>query len=374
MTEMFQFLSDYTIRNVLMGACLLGISSGILGSFAVLRQQSLLGDTLSHAALPGICLGFLIAGSRQLLPILLGALLSGLMAALLVLLLSRRSRLKTDASLGISLSVFFAIGTVLLTYIQQRHGASQAGLDAFLFGQAAAILPADLWIIGTVSVVALLLVGALWKEFKLVTFDPAFATSLGLPVLVIELVLTTLIAMTVVIGLQLVGVILMTAMLIAPAAAARQWSNSLATMVSVAAGFAVLSGVTGALISASTRGLATGPVIVLSASVIFIVSLMLAPGRGLLWELGRSYRYRKSLASQRILRNLYQLSQSHQNPSYASEQGMLDSLHGVSTQRQLQALQKEGLIEAVQQAQKSVRWRLTAKGYQEAQALQAPQD
>ena len=136
MTEFFTLLSDFTIRNVALGATLLGVSSGVLGSFAVLRKQSLLGDMLSHAALPGIVLGFMIAGSRQLLPLLLGALVSGTIASLFMLLLIKRSRLKTDAALGSALSFFFAIGIVLLTHIQYTPSANQAGLTGFLFGQA----------------------------------------------------------------------------------------------------------------------------------------------------------------------------------------------------------------------------------------------
>jgi manganese/zinc/iron transport system permease protein len=141
-------LQDYTLQTVMMGAALLGIISGVLGSFAVLRRQSLMGDVLSHAALPGICLGFLVAGGRHLGEMLAGAFVTGGLAALCVLLIARRSRLKTDAALGIVLGVFFALGVVLLSYVQSRVGAGQAGLESFLFGQAAAILRGDLWIMG----------------------------------------------------------------------------------------------------------------------------------------------------------------------------------------------------------------------------------
>ena len=145
------FELDFTLRNVLLGAALLGLSSGTLGSFALLRQQSLLGDTLAHAALPGVCLGFLLSGTRAPLPIFLGALASGALAAAFTLLLTRSSRLKTDAALGVSLSLFFALGLVLLTLIQRSAGAGQAGLESFLFGQAAAVVPSDVALIGGAS-------------------------------------------------------------------------------------------------------------------------------------------------------------------------------------------------------------------------------
>lgn len=370
MLELVDLFGDFTIRNVAIGAALLGVSSGVLGTFAVLRQQSLLGDALSHAALPGVCLGFLIAGSRQLVPILAGALFTGALAALFMLLLTRRSRLKTDAGLGIALSVFFAFGTVLLTYIQNQRGASQAGLNTFLFGQAASILPSDLWVMGGVTLTALALVTVLWKEFKVVTFDPGFAGSLGLPVTLIEIALTIMIALAVVIGLQLVGVILMAAMIIAPAAAARQWSRRLEHMVILAAVFGALSGVTGAIISATTRGLATGPVIVLCASLIVVFSLTVAPGRGLLWAALEANRHRASLRAHRVLTSLYGLARAHDDLGYASEQGMINALYGVNTRGVLQKLSARGLVTPVTHMQEEgAHWMLTPAGRREAERI-----
>src|SRR5690625_2896873 len=214
--DLAQFLSDFTVQNVLAGAILLGVSSGALGVFAVLRGQSLLGDVLSHATLPGVALGFMVTGSRDLGAITAGALVSGSLAALFVLMLVRTTRLKNDAALGSTLSIFFALGVILLTYVQQSGTSSQAGLDSFLFGQAAAILRSDLWLLGGLTTVLLSLVLLLWKEFKLITFDPLYARSLGLPVATLEALLTVAIAMAIVIGLQLVGVVLMSAMLVAP--------------------------------------------------------------------------------------------------------------------------------------------------------------
>jgi manganese/zinc/iron transport system permease protein len=295
MTELLAFLQDYTIQNVVIGAALLGISSGVLGSFAVLRQQSLVGDMLSHAALPGVCLGFLVAGSRHLPSIVLGALLTGLLATGLMLALVRYSRLKTDAALGIALSIFFAVGVVLLTYIQNSGNAALGGLDSFLFGQAAAMLRSDLYVTGGVTALGLLIVGLFWKEFKLVTFDPLFARSSGLPTGLLDALLTMMVALAVVIGLQLVGVVLMASMVIAPAAAARQWVSRLEGLVIWSAIFGAAAGILGALISSGNRGLATGPLIVLSASAIVLVSLLFAPQRGLLWQARRQAQDRRRL-------------------------------------------------------------------------------
>ncbi|WGF87423.1 metal ABC transporter permease [Marinivivus vitaminiproducens] len=299
MSGLVELLRDYTIQNVAIGAALLGVISGVLGSFAVLRRQSLLGDALSHAALPGICLGFIVAGTRDLGSILAGALTTGALAALVVLLLTRKSRLKTDAALGIALSVFFALGVVLLTRIQGSANASQGGLESFLFGQAAALLRGDLWVMGGITLAALTVTALVWKEFKLVTFDPVFAASLGLPVAALEVALTVMIALAVVVGLQMVGVVLMAAMVIAPAVAARQWTRTLGGMVVLAALIGMACGMAGALVSATSPGLATGPLIVLAASAVVLVSLFLAPGRGLLWEAAKRRTERRRLLHRR---------------------------------------------------------------------------
>ena len=319
--DLLALLSDYTVQNVVAGAALLGLSSGVLGSFAVLREQSLLGDALAHAALPGVCLGFLVAGGRELGSILAGALLTGVAAALLVLLLTRRSRLKTDAALGISLSVSFALGVVLLTYIQGTGDASQGGLDSFLFGQAAAILRSDLSVMGGLTLAALALVAGLWKEFKLVTFDPLFAGSLGLPVAALETVLTLMIALAIVIGLQMVGVVLMAAMVIAPAVAARQWTRRLEGMVVLAAVFGAAGGIAGALLSASARNLATGPLIVLSITALVLVSLLIAPERGLVWDALQRRRDRARLRAHQVLTTLHRLSGRHADPALPDRAG-----------------------------------------------------
>lgn len=354
---------DYTVRTVAAGALLLGIASGTLGSFAVLRKQSLLGDVLSHAALPGIALGFLIAGGRSFAGILGGALVTGIAAALVMLLLARRSRLKTDAALGIALSTFFAAGVVLLSYVQGRAGAGQAGLETFLFGQAAAILRADLWLMAGLTAAALTLVAAAWKEFEVATFDPLFAASMGLPVPVLDAVMTAMIALAVVLGLQMVGVVLMSAMIVAPAVAARQWTDRLGPMVLLAAAFGAAGGLAGALTSALARGLATGPLIVLALTAIAVVSLAFAPRRGLVAATLRRLQERRSLADRRVLATLAALAEQHDDPRYPSEQGMLDAYLGTSSRPRLQRLREEGWVTPVAHGpDEGDHWRLTEAG------------
>jgi manganese/zinc/iron transport system permease protein len=367
---MLTLLADFTIQNVMLGAALIGIVAGVLGSFAVLRKQSLLGDTLSHAALPGICIGFMIAGSRDLPMLLAGALVTGAIAALAMVALTRTTRLKTDSSLGIALSVSFAAGVVLLTHIQASGNAGQGGLESFLFGQAAAILRSDLYLMAGIGAVALALVIAFWKEFKLVSFDPEYARTLGLPVLALDITLTVTIALAVVIGLQMVGVVLMAAMIVAPAVAARQWSNRLGTMVVLSAIFGMVSGIFGALVSATARGLSTGPLIVLAASAIVLISLAFAPGRGLIWERLQHIKNRQSLPARRVLTTLYRLAAEHGDPAYPAEQGMLDTYHGTSTAHSLERLKSRGHITRVAHAPEfTPHWALTPSGIAEAETL-----
>jgi len=363
-------LSDYTVQNVVLGAVLLGSVSGLLGCFAVLRQQSLLGDALAHAALPGVCVGFLIAGERHLGWIMTGALATGVLAALFVMLVVRRSRLKTDAALGIALGVTFAIGVVLLTYIQGTAGAAQGGLDSFLFGQAAATRRSDLWFMAAVTAAAIVLVLACWKQFKLVAFDPLFARSLGLPVVALEAALTAMIALAVVVGLQMVGVVLMTAMVIAPAAAARQWVGRLETMAPLAMAIGVVAGVVGSLISALGYNLATGPLIVLVASALVLVSLLGAPGRGLVREQLDRWRARRALGQRQLLATLYKLAREHGDPYYPVELGMLDSFFGHGTRRALRRMERAGLVAAVgHMREEGLHWALTDTGYSRGRAL-----
>src|SRR5262245_2179309 len=180
---LYDLFFDPTARKVALGAGTLGAVSGALGSFAVLRRQSLLGDAVSHAALPGIALAFLLSASRAPLILLTGAAVAGWLATLAVTAILRASRVQSDTALGVVMSVFFGFGLVLLTYIQRNvPDASQAGLDHFLFGQAATLLDRDLLTMAVLGAVAVAFLLLLWKEFKLLTFDPDYAATLGLPV------------------------------------------------------------------------------------------------------------------------------------------------------------------------------------------------
>lgn len=286
-------LFDYTIRNGALGAAIIGSIGGVLGSFTILRRQGLFGDALAHATLPGVCVAFMLSGAKAPVVLLSGAALSAGLGALLILIIVNRTRIKQDAALGIVLSVFFGAGTVLLTYIGGSGSGDQSGLDRFIFGQAATIVWDDVVVMGILAALALLVVALLFKEFKLLSFDPAFAASLGFPVGMLNVLLTLLIVVAVIVGIQAVGVVLMAALLIIPAAAARQWTNGLGVMVLISGLFGAFSGVSGALISATGANLPTGPLIVLSATALLVLSLFLGRSQGFLWGWIGSRRNRR---------------------------------------------------------------------------------
>jgi manganese/zinc/iron transport system permease protein len=282
--------TDYTLRTVALGSALLGVVSGALGAFAVLRRQSMLGDAMAHAALPGIALAFLVTGSKETSVLMLGAAVAGWLGALLVLAIVRTTRIKDDSALGLALSVFFGLGLMLLTFIQKQPNAQQAGLDTFLFGQAATLLERDVAAMAAFGLPALALMLVFWKELKLLSFDPGFAASLGLPVRALDVLLTSLLVVAIVIGLQTVGVVLMSALIVAPAAAARQWTERLSVMVGLSGLFGGTAGVSGALISSAFSRLPTGPTIVLCISSIVVLSLLFGRARGLVWQWARQRR------------------------------------------------------------------------------------
>ncbi|GAX89973.1 metal ABC transporter permease [Effusibacillus lacus] len=298
MESLPNLLSDPNTRWVLAGCILLGLSSGVLGCFAYLRKHSLMGDAVAHASLPGICVGFMIYGSKSIGVFLLAAAAAGLLCSFCISMLTRWSRIKEDTALGLVLSVFFGFGIVLLTRIQHTPNGNQSGLDDFLFGQAASLVGSDVRVMMALAGILLFITWLLFKEFKLLSFDPGFGRGLGLPMGVLNALMMLLIVLAVVIGLQAVGVVLMSAMLITPALAARYWTDRLDRMVLLAGLFGAASGFIGTLVSGMTAHLPTGPVIVLASTVLFLVSFVFAPRRGLLMKWYRQYQLRSAYQKQ----------------------------------------------------------------------------
>ncbi len=286
--------------------------------------------------------------------------------------ITRYTRIKEDSSLGIILSVFFGLGLLLLTWIQRSPDARQSGLTTFLFGQAATLLERDVVVMALFGGAVLLVLGLYWKEFKLLSFDRDYGATLGLPMQRLEILLTVLLVIAIVIGLQAVGVVLMSAMVVAPAAAARQWTNRLGLMVMLSAAFGALAGVAGTLVSSTASGLATGPVIVLCASLVVVASLFFAPNRGLLWNWLQRLRQRRRLHVDQVLSNLYRLAMQHDDPTHAHNARVLLVMGARPSQvdASLRTLLEQGLVRNVSGDE----WALTEQGVASGYKLVHPNE
>lgn len=359
---------DYTLQTVLLGSIILGAISGMLGAIAVLRRQSLLGDALSHAALPGIALAFLLTGSLHPLVLLGGAAIAGWVATYVVSTLSAHRRLTYDSGLGIVLASFFGLGLMLLVVAQRRPAQGQAGLTTFLFGQAATLVRDDVVVIGAVALIILLCLLVGWNRFKLLAFDHTFGVTLGLSMRRTELLFTSLLTLAIVIGLQAVGVVLMSALLIAPGAAARQWTERFGPMLSLSALFGGMAGGAGAYVSSWSTKLPTGPVIVLVAGLVVIVSMLFAPNRGIILKMLQRIARRRRLRQQSVLLNLYALSQQHEaysDPGH--EYQVVRIMTGIigGTRHNLRVLEERGLVRQLTGS----RWAITPLGKERAEQL-----
>jgi len=319
-TEMLRFwgFQDGSVRTAAVGMVLLGISCGLLGSLIVLRRMSLLGDSLGHAVLPGLCLGFMVTWTKHPVWLFAGALVAALVAGGLIALIQRGTRLKPDVAMGLVLSGFFGAGLMLMSRIQSDPRGGQGGLNQFFFGQAAALRDVDLLLIGCVTAMIVLCVLSLFKEWSVFCFDEGFACALGLPVRRLHYLLVLLTAMAIVIAIQAVGVVLLSALLITPAATALLLTDRLPRMLGIAVAVAVMGGLGGLnLSSLSTEvlvqgwnwlggwgrllglgwpplrmasSLPTGPTVVLVLALMFLAAWVFSPRYGLLRALLRRWR------------------------------------------------------------------------------------
>lgn len=310
--DFFSF-SNPNVRYVTIGAMLITASSALVGSFTFLNKKSLLGDAIAHAVLPGICLAFMLSGTKNPLYLIVGAFITGWLSLQVIQLVTTRSRIKEDTAIGMVLSVFFGFGILLLTVIQKGGNANQSGLDHFIFGKAAALVGSDLLVFSIVAVLLIILTLFFFKEFELIVFDRNYALALGLPVKRLELLLTSMIVLAVVIGIQAVGVVLMAAVLITPAAVARFWTNSIRVMLVVAFMVGAFSGLAGAYISYTSPSMPTGPWIVIVVSTLAMFSFLLAPTKGILNRHFKQRRFQRTIQDENVLKVLYHLGEENKN-------------------------------------------------------------
>lgn len=310
-------LRHYNTRLVVTSTLILGAAAGIIGSFLLLRKRSLMGDALSHACLPGIGLAFLVlvalgGDGKNLALLLLGATVTGTLGVALVLFLRRNTRLKDDSAMGIVLSVFFGFGVAVLGMVQDLPDASAAGLESFIYGKTASMVFQDFILLSLVALAVLLLSALLLKEFALLAFDEAYAAAQGWPVIKIDLVLLVLVAAVTVVGLQAVGLILIIAFLITPAAAARFWTEDLKLMILFSALIGAASGWLGASVSALLPRMPAGAVIVLVAAALFLFSLIFGASRGLLKRTLQHRRLQRKIGRQHLLRSIFEILEERQ--------------------------------------------------------------
>lgn len=376
-------LSDYNTRIVLMGTTLLGASAGIVGTFMLLRKQALVGDLVSHAALPGVAIAFLVGemvspGSGRSLPqLLIGATVAGLLAIGAMSIIRRWSSTKPDAALATVLGVFFGGGAVLFKVVQELPTGNQAGLQHFILGSASTMTAADVALIAKAAVCVLVLCSLFFKELSILSFDEDYATAQGWPVFALDLGLMALVVAVTVIGLQSVGV-LMVALLITPSTAARFWTSDLKRLTMVAALFGGVSAFCGTAASALVPKLASGPTIVLSGTVLFLVSLLFGSEGGFVrrWFQARHVRHR--VERHDLLRAMYEILEST-----VPHAGSLEVEHLVArpvgfdeleqkrswNARRLKQLISRNLIDGMVRFDVSDGWRLTQVGAIESQRI-----
>ena len=287
-----RFLSfrDPSVRYAVFGSIILGLCCGLLGSFIVVRKLSLMGDALSHAVLPGVAIGFMWNMSKDPVAIFVGATVAGLLGTFTVGLITQTTRLKEDTALGMVLASFFAVGISMVTMMQRLPTGNKSGIDKFLFGQASAIGADDIRLMSGVAVVVLVILTLFYKEFLVSSFDAAFARVTGIRVRMFHHLLMLLLAFSVVIALQAVGVVLVSAMLITPAATAYLLTDRMHRMLVFASLIGMISGVVGAFLSFLGNNLPTGPLMVLATSFVFACAFFFSPRHGLLtrWWMRRS--------------------------------------------------------------------------------------
>lgn len=295
------FFADHTFSMVFWGTTIIGVGAGALGSFAYLRRQSLISDVISHSALPGTLIAFLALSSlglhgRDMLGLIVGAVIVGVFAVALTNWIPRISQIKTDTAMAVVLSSFFGLGMLLMRYVQNNPLPDKGGIQDYLFGNASTLTRADLTVSLITGGTALAVMLLLWKEFALSTFDRDHAAVMGFNNRITDAAMFAAIAVATVIGVKAIGLVLMVAFVVTPPAAARQWTSRLPGMVAVSGLIGGLGSAIGTWLSIVFGPLPTGPVIAVVLFAVFLFSLVAAPGRSVIV---RALRRRRALAELR---------------------------------------------------------------------------
>ena len=353
---------DHTFLIVFLGTTLVGITAGIIGCFVILQRQSLFGDAIAHATLPGLATMFLYTGTKSPILLFLGATITGTLGALCINFITRYTTLKKETALGIVLSTSFGLGTVLLSIIQSYPSAHKSGINKFLLGNAATLLHEDLIIIIIVALIVMATTYICWKEFKIFVFNKEFAHTVGLNTYLIHSILTALTVLTIIVGLQTVGVVLISSLLIAPASAAYQWTNKLSHMIIISCVVSICSTSLGTTISSSCAHLPTGPIIIIVATLATFISILFAPAHGIVYRVIQRNKQQRLIHANKMLSHFMLFNESKTDPYHPHDLQALQAIGKKSTKETITYLAAQKLIES---PHKNF-WRLTPKGFKHA--------
>ncbi|MBT4584514.1 MAG: iron ABC transporter [Phycisphaerae bacterium] len=361
-------LEEYNTRVVILGVMALGIAAGIVGTFLLLRKRALTADALSHATLPGITVAFMVMvglgmQGKSMFGLMVGAFIFGCVGVLLILGIRRTTILKDDAAIGIVLSVLFGLGLCLLRLATEMPTGNAAGLNGFIFGKASSMVAGDTKAISIVAICIGVIVLTLRKEFTALCFDEKFGAAQGWPILRLDIVLMSLVAIVTVIALQSVGLVLAVAMLIVPAASARYWCTKIGSLLLVSALIGCLGGWLGGVVSALVPRMPTGPVIVLVCGGWFVFSFIFGPVNGIVVRLWKVWRLNRRVAMQHILRAMFEVS----------SEDTLCNFESIANTRSWPQTQVKRLLSRLERHRFATRkgncWSLTALGMAEAKRV-----
>lgn len=304
---------NYTLFVVSIASGILCFAAGVVGTFTYLRKRALIGDVISHSVLPGVAIAFMLTGVKNPVYFLIGAITSGLLSIWIVDYVQAKSKLKPDTILALTLSVFFGVGIVFLTDIQHSENAAQSGLDSFLFGKAASMGMLDIQLFSVIAIINVVCIAIFLRGFSLISFDENYAKGIGIKVSFLKSFLAVLTVITVAIGVQAVGVVLMAALLITPAAGARFLTNDIKKMLLYAGSFGFASGVIGVFISYSGTGMPTGPWIVVVLSLFALVAIIFGKEKGMYSRMKMRVSNNVKINNENVLKDIYKLAQDGEN-------------------------------------------------------------
>ena len=340
---------NYTLIVVSVGTGVLCLASGVVGTFTFLRKRALIGDVVSHSVLPGVAIAFMLTGVKEPLYFILGALITGLLSVWIVDTVQKHSKLKPDTILALTLSVFFGVGIVLLTSIQRSGNAAQSGLDSFLFGKAASMSILDVQLFGAIAIINIACVFFFLRGFTLLSFDEEYSKALGFRTNGLKMFMSVLTVLTVAIGVQAVGVVLMAALLITPAAGARFLTNNIRKMLLFSGLLGLVAGVSGAVISSTGTGMPTGPWVVICLSVLAVAAILFGKEKGLISRILLRYRNKVKIENENLLKALYRASDDGQVPVPISNLKNIDELSALGIKSILDRLRRKDILDIVKQ-------------------------